>query len=214
MSRGLTLPQRRKQETRSRILEAGYRVFARRGYDAATVEEITVECGIAKGALYGHFASKEDLFRTILVEHLRRRAAETAARLEPDLALRESVVCIIEASWSTCRTDPIWSPLFMEFWARASRQEWGREAFAALFDHCSAVLARFLSGAKREGLVRSDLDVQAAARLMLAVNDGLVLQWQTQPDKVDPEEFIGPMADMIVGYLTAGKEAGSEASSQ
>jgi len=214
MSRGLTLPQQRKQETRSRILEAGYRVFARRGYEAATVEEITVECGIAKGALYGHFASKEDLFRTILVEHVRRRAAETAARLEPDLALRESVVCIIEASWSTCRTDPIWSPLFMEFWALASRQEWGRAAFAALFDHCSAALARFLSGAKRQGLVRSDLDVQAAARLMLAVNDGLVLQWQTQPDKVDPEEFIGPMADMIVGYLTAGREAASEASSQ
>ena len=38
---------------------------------------------------------------------------------------------------------------------------------------------------------------------MLAVNDGLVLQWQTQPDKVDPEEFLGPMADMITAYLTA-----------
>lgn len=214
MARGLTLPQQRKEETRSRIMEAAYRVFARRGYGAATVEEITAECGIAKGALYGHFASKEDLFRTILVEHVRRRAAETAARLEPELSLRESVLRIIEASWSTCRADPIWSPMFMEFWALASREEWGREAFAALFDHCSAALARFLSNAKRAGLVRPDLDVQSAARLMLAVNDGLVLQWQTQPDKVDPEEFLGPMADMIVGYLTAEKAAASGASSR
>jgi AcrR family transcriptional regulator len=61
MARGLTLPQQRKEETRVRILEAACRVFAGRGYEAATVEEITAECGIAEGALYGHFASKEEL---------------------------------------------------------------------------------------------------------------------------------------------------------
>ena len=110
----------------------------------------------------------------------------------------------------TCRTDPVWSPILMEFWALASRNERGRDAVAALFDHCSAALAQFFSGAKRAGLVRSDLDVQHAARLFLAVNDGLVLQYQTQPDKVTPEEFLGPMADMITGYLTAENPEVSE----
>ena len=186
-------------------MNAAYGVFARRGYEAATVEEIAAESGIAKGALYGHFASKETLFRTILVEHVRRRTAETAARLEPEFSLRESILLIIEASWSTCRVDPIWSPLFMEFLALASRNEWGRKALAALFDHCSAALAAFLSDAKRAGLVRPDLDVHVAARLWLAVNDGFMIQWQTQPDKVHPEQFLGPMADMIAGYLTAEK---------
>lgn len=77
--------------------------------------------------------------------------------------------------------------MVMEFWALAGRNEWGREAVAAIFDHCSAALARFLSSAQHAGLVRSDVDVHRAARLLLALNDGLVLQWQTQPDKVDPE---------------------------
>jgi AcrR family transcriptional regulator len=203
MARALTLPQQRKEETRARILEAAYRVFGRRGYEAATVEEITDECGIAKGALYSHFASKEELFRVILLEHVRRRSEEAAARLGPELPLRESILRIIEASWATCRTDSTWSPLLMECWALASRNEWARQAVAALFDHCSTAFARFLSGAKRRGLVRSDVDMDSAARLFLAVNDGLVLQWQTQPDKVDPAELLGPMADMITAYLTA-----------
>jgi AcrR family transcriptional regulator len=203
VTRGLTLPQQRKEETRARILEAAYRVFGRRGYEAATVEEITAECGIAKGALYGHFTGKNELFRTILLEHVRRRSEEAAARLGPELPLRESILRIMEASWSTCRTDPIWAPLLMECWALASRNEWARQAVAALFDHCSAAFARFLSGAKNEGLVRSDVDVHKAARLFLAVNDGLVLQWQTQPNKVDPRELLGPMADMLTRYLTA-----------
>jgi AcrR family transcriptional regulator len=208
VERELMLSQQRKKETRSRILEAGYRVFARRGYAAATVEEITTECGIAKGALYGHFSGKEDLFRTILVEHVRRRAAQTGAQLEPDLPLRESVLRITEASWSTCQTDPTWSPLFMELGALASREAWARETLGALFDHCSRALAHFLSNAKREGLVRPELDVGAAARLMLAMNDGLMLQRQTQPDKVEAAQFIGPTTDMIVGYLTDGGAAG------
>ena len=206
MARTLTLPQRRKAETRDRILDAAGHVFARRGYDAATVEEITVECGIAKGGLYGHFASKEDLFRTVLLEHVRRRAAETATQLDPQLPLRESILRIITTSWGTCRADPVWSPLFSELWALASRSEWGREVAAELFDHCSAALGQFLSGARRAGLVRPDLDVRHAARLMLAVNDGIVLQWQTQPDEVDLGEFLGPTVDMIVAHLTAEDE--------
>lgn len=206
MEKRLTLPQRRKQETRARILESAARVFARRGYDAATVEEITAECGIAKGGLYGHFASKEELFRTVLVDHVDRRIAETVARVEPGLSLRESIGAIVEVSWSTCRTDPIWSPLFMEAWALAGRNEWCREAVATLFDHCSVGLGRFLTDAKRAGLVRSDLDVDRAARLLLAVNDGLVLQWQAQPDRVDPEVHLSPMIDMIVGYLIGAED--------
>jgi hypothetical protein len=49
---------------------------------------------------------------------------------------------------------------------------------------------------------------------LLAVNDGLVLQWQTQPDKVHPEQFFGPMADMITGYLTGEKQGVSGAGSE
>ena len=85
---------------------------------------------------------------------------------------------------------------------------------ALLILAAAAALARFLSGAKRTGLVRPDVDVHRAARLLLAVNDGLVLQWQTQPDKVDPEEFLGPMADTITGYLTAENQGISGARSE
>jgi len=196
-----TLPQQRKEQTRAKILDAAAVVFARRGYEAAKVEEITVECGIAKGALYGHFASKEDLFQTILLEQVNRRISETAAQLAPGLSFRESILCILDASWSSCRTDPTWSPLFAEFWALSSRSAWARDAAATLFDHCASALGLFLSDAKRQGLVRADLDVDRTCRLLLALNDGLVVQWQAQPASVDPGQFHEAMADMICAYV-------------
>jgi AcrR family transcriptional regulator len=208
MARKKTLPQQRREQTRALILDAAYRVFARRGYEDATVEEITEECGIAKGALYYHFQSKEKLFQAVLEDHVRRRTKEVASRLEPGLPLRESILRIIKTSWSDCMADPYWSPLFTEFWAIAGRNEWGREAIASLFEHCSTALGRFLSDAQDRGLVRRDVDVLRAARLMLALNDGLILQWQAQPDKVKPDEFLQPMADMITRYLAAEEKKG------
>lgn len=202
-----TLPQQRKEQTRARILEAAAVVFARRGYEAAKVEEITSECGIAKGALYGHFASKEDLFQTILLEQVNRRISQTAAQLAPGLSFRESILCILDSSWSSCRTDPTWSPLFAEFWALSSRSVWARDAAAKMFDHCAAALGRFLSHAKKQGLVHADLDVDRTCRLLLALNDGLVVQWQAQPASVDPGRFHEAMADMICAYVGSEQTA-------
>jgi AcrR family transcriptional regulator len=57
----LTLEQRR-----SRILAAATRIFAHRGYDGASMSGIATAAGITKPVLYDHFASKDELFETLL----------------------------------------------------------------------------------------------------------------------------------------------------
>ncbi|HMN30494.1 MAG TPA: helix-turn-helix domain-containing protein, partial [Caldilineaceae bacterium] len=65
MSPRLTRPQR-QQQTRERLLDAAVEVFSRRGYHAASVEEISEAAGFSKGAVYSNFASKEELFLALL----------------------------------------------------------------------------------------------------------------------------------------------------
>jgi AcrR family transcriptional regulator len=50
--------QRRKAETRSLLLEAGLKVFADRGFDLATLDEVARAAGFTKGAIYRQFPSK------------------------------------------------------------------------------------------------------------------------------------------------------------
>jgi AcrR family transcriptional regulator len=57
----LTLEQRR-----SRILAAATRIFAHKGYDGASMSGIATAAGITKPVLYDHFASKDELFETLL----------------------------------------------------------------------------------------------------------------------------------------------------
>lgn len=47
--------------SKSKILAAAGEVFAQKGYDMATMQDITEKCGLSKGAIYHHFKSKEDI---------------------------------------------------------------------------------------------------------------------------------------------------------
>ncbi|WP_435973413.1 ScbR family autoregulator-binding transcription factor [Streptomyces sp. Qhu_M48] len=58
--------QARAIRTRRVILESAAAVFAERGYERTTIGEILVRAGVTKGALYFHFASKEDLALGVL----------------------------------------------------------------------------------------------------------------------------------------------------
>ena len=57
--------------TKRRIFNTAVEIFAKKGYDNASVEEITAIAGVAKGSLYYHFPKKEDIFDMLLEEGLK-----------------------------------------------------------------------------------------------------------------------------------------------
>ena len=70
--------QERVALTRQRLLAAAATVFARRGYHAASVEEVASEAGYSTGAVYHHFKGKEDLFLALFEEHVTERIRDYA----------------------------------------------------------------------------------------------------------------------------------------
>jgi len=198
--------QKRKAQTRKRLLAAARTVFAAHGYEAASVAQIADQAGLSKGALYVHFDTKEALFRDILLDYVRQRSAATAARLHAAMPLHDAIVQIIRSAWAMHGDGTSCALLSTEFFALAGRSDWGQAAMARVFEHCSAALAAFLDQARARGQVRADVDSRTAARLMLALHDGLILQWQSQPEAINPEDYVRPMADMIFAYVSAPKE--------
>src|ERR1019366_2189894 len=79
MPRGEFDRSARKAQTRRRLLEAAARVYARRGFNGATLEEVAAEAGFTKGAVYGHFGSKENLLLALMEEHLTPPVIEQSA---------------------------------------------------------------------------------------------------------------------------------------
>ena len=58
-------------KTKRKIFEASMKLFAEKGYDATSIEEITATVGVAKGTLYYHFSSKEEIFNFLIEEGIK-----------------------------------------------------------------------------------------------------------------------------------------------
>lgn len=58
-------------KTKRKIFETSMELFASKGYDATSIEEITSVVGVAKGTLYYHFSSKEEIFNFLVEEGMK-----------------------------------------------------------------------------------------------------------------------------------------------
>ncbi len=74
----------RRQERAERILDAASELIQRWGYNKTTIDDIAKQAGVAKGTIYLHWKTREDLFRALMnreemlmAEDIRQRMAAT-----------------------------------------------------------------------------------------------------------------------------------------
>src|SRR4051794_10630567 len=68
--------EERREETRAELVEAAARVFARRGFHGASIDQIAREAGYSTGAIYWHFEGKDDLFLAVYEAYATARVRE------------------------------------------------------------------------------------------------------------------------------------------
>ena len=87
------------EETVRKILDTAERLFIETGYDRASLQEIIDETGLSKGAIYHHFASKEDIFYAVC-DRIGRRNGEVLSQVRdaPGLNGLEKLRAMFKAS--------------------------------------------------------------------------------------------------------------------
>jgi AcrR family transcriptional regulator len=74
--------QTRAVHTRQELIDAARRVFAKKGYEQARLEEIAASAGKTRGAFYDHFKDKEDVFFAIFEEDISHYRQQVSRELE------------------------------------------------------------------------------------------------------------------------------------
>ncbi len=177
--------QARSEETRTHILSAALKEFANHGYNAASVDEICASAGVSKGAFYHHFAGKQAIFLELLENWLAAidagfEAAQKATVPETLMAFTEMLPGIFASADGRL-------PMFVEFWLQASRNEAIWAATNAPYERYQQYFANLVERGKNEGSFRANLDSQTAARGLVAMAVGLLLQSLLTPRSVDWE---------------------------
>ena len=204
-----TLPERRAQETRRSIVGAAERVFGRKGYGEATVDDIISEAGISRGAFYHHFSNKKEVFRGLLTEHLEGELDWRKVVL-PTSSLRELIQQVVGFQVEHLVSEHESGALSLEFWSFAGREEWAREAVVSFHRSVREQVATTLRRGQQEGRVRTDIDIRAAALIILALFEGIAVLKALDPDDVDVPGLAESWAEVIERFISArGDGAGA-----
>jgi AcrR family transcriptional regulator len=186
----------RKQETRARLLASAQRVFARRGFHAASVEEVAEEAGFSKGAVYSNFSGKEDLFLAMIDARFQRRLADVRAAVAGPGAPGEQARRSGEGFVRALADDPEWPPLFAEFWAYALRHPPVRRRFAARVRALRRGVADILAVQADQAGVRLPVPAEALAAMTFAMATGIAMERQLDPEAV-PHDLFGTMLELL-----------------
>ena len=74
-------PERRRELTRTTLVEAAAEVFANKGVNGASLEEIAELAGFTRGAIYSNFGSKEELLFAVIDHFIDRQLQDFAATM-------------------------------------------------------------------------------------------------------------------------------------
>lgn len=161
---------------REEILRVALAVFAREGYRGTSLREVAREVGVSLPGLMHYFESKEHLFAAILRE---RDAADYEAFAADDA--RDAVDGLI-AVMRHNRDVPGLVELYLTMAAAAGDPAHPARAFFE--EHIDGVrrsLVEVIEARQERGEVPPELDAEHLARVVVAIADGLQVQWSLDP---------------------------------
>jgi AcrR family transcriptional regulator len=207
MPRGQFDRTARKAQTRASLLEAAARVYARRGFAGATLEEVASEAGFTKGAVYAHFGSKENLLAALLEEYLAGQVAEQLELFDRDRATWERPLAGSDSWMDSLQEHPDRFWLFVELWSYAQRDEPLRLRLAAGLGALRATFARFAAESSADaGLEPAPESVAQFANVMLGLGVGLAMLKLTDPPTV-PSTLLGGTISVLIRAMETSPEA-------
>ncbi|HEY4094639.1 MAG TPA: TetR/AcrR family transcriptional regulator [Baekduia sp.] len=198
MPRGAFDRSVRKAATRSRLLEAAARVYAAHGFAGATLDDVAEEAGLTKGALYGHFGSKDNLLVALMDEYLAAEIAEQVALFDRDETTWKRPLAGSDQWMNELDEAPDAFRLLIEFWLASARDEQLRVRFAAGLEALRQMFAGFAAeSAADAGMDSSPEASRHLANVMLGLSMGLGLMRVTDREHVSPA-LLGTSLSVLI----------------
>ncbi len=184
-----------KAEKKKTVLTAARRVFAKKGLARAKIEDVAAEAGIGKGTVYEYFRSKDDIFFALFEEmkiELHRRIFELDRTLPPREKLHQLVISALLAfeQWRD------FGYVLLDFWAMHKGGTSTRIRFDEIYDDARTVLSALIREGIRTGDFRK-VNPAHTASVLIAVFDGLLLQWIFNPKSFSLKTIADTVSDLI-----------------
>jgi len=196
----------RREQTRERLLAAAARVYARAGFNGATLDDVAAEAGFTKGAVYGHFGSKENLLVALVDEHLADQIAEQIGLIDRQGPTWARPIAGADLWMAQLREDPDPFRLFVELWVHAQRDPRLRESLANGLGALRAMFLGFATDSAEDAHLPSAPDAtRQFADVALGLSMGMAMVTLADPESVAPP-LLGTALSIFVQAMESSRE--------
>jgi AcrR family transcriptional regulator len=190
--------ERRLERTRVLLLDAAEEVFAEKGFTPASLDDIARAAGYTKGAIYKHFATKEDLFLAVSDRYWRRYFDNFAEVMSTASQIGARELDEVAKRWRQLSRDrgAEHAALGHEFTLYLLRNPDARERVAAKRSEVVEALGKFIV----EGMDRLGgtllIPPLTFAQVLIATSDAIVLG-----SELDDVDLYRPIVEMYTSAI-------------
>lgn len=184
-------------ERKSQIVKATVECIAKHGYHNFSMQDVARTAGVSKGIIHYYFLNKDELMMSVLA----RVAGDIEKMLTAEMAgiddPARKLEIFIQVCFDVVRSTREYYQVNMDFWTQINQKSDVREViakhYASFREQASAVLqAGVDAGAFR------DMNVEAYASYIIAVVDGMSLQWLFDDKAFDYNFIVEKMVKIIL----------------
>lgn len=196
----------KRPDTRNEVRREALRLFAERGYAAVSMRDIGEAVGVRQGAIYNHFASKQDLLADLMTGHMEtliEALDEALDGLDGPVA-RLAAFVRFHVGYHIDKPDDV----FIAYMELRSLEPDHRTRLHTLRDRYEAVLRDILTEGAVHGLFRIP-DVAVQTRAIIAMMTGVTV-WYREGGRLGRHQTIESYVQMTMQSVGINGPAGGE----
>ena len=187
----------RRQERADRILDAAAELVLRWGYKKTTIDDIARQAGVAKGTIYLHWKTREDLLVALLTREDLKLAEDMKRRIASDPE-GSTLRGFVKHTTLALMKNPLMKALLLndrEMLGEFARREYNSATYAERIKNFTT----FLEFLRSHGVVRTDVGIREQTYILSATWIGFLLADPWMPDelKFSDEEVAEMLADTV-----------------
>ncbi len=194
--------EKRKEETRKRIISVAMDLFNQQGFDFTTMEQIAIEADIAKKTLYNHFSAKEE----IIVEYVHRMVSvqwpEVRSKLQELPDTRSRLLDMFRGTFEWMERNKEISRIYLTYRLKTVFQALSKEIpRSGVQDY----LIYIIGLGRESGEIRQDVPVETLVSHLDSIRSSTAFGWLFNPEKYPLYESIAMNVDLFLSGAKTGE---------
>jgi AcrR family transcriptional regulator len=203
----------RRQERAQRILDTAAELILRWGFQKTTLDDVSRQAGVAKGTIYLHWKTREELFKALISREKLALAQDLRQRMAVDPAAGVTLRAILRHLALALMQRPLLKAILlrdMDVLGKLAQ----REQISVASAEKLMAFQMYLELLREYGLVRTDLSLRAQMYMFSAIFMGFFLIAPLMPDEftLSDEELADLLAETVHCTLEVGHSVSPAAS--